>query len=119
MSFVTEIALHGDIVLCKCPTPSVIIAVLAGESWCDDGSASEGVFYPLDASAIAGAELWAHHHTHDQHFQILDDSTGEPIANRRYRLRCAAGMLEGYTDANGLTERVSGHEAESVTIEIY
>jgi hypothetical protein len=42
MEFIAEVALDGDIVLCKCDQPPKIVAVLSGESWCDDGSERSG-----------------------------------------------------------------------------
>ncbi|WP_419469078.1 PAAR domain-containing protein [Burkholderia pseudomultivorans] len=36
LRFQGEVALEHDIVLCGCSTPPSIVAVLAGEAWCDD-----------------------------------------------------------------------------------
>lgn len=43
IEFMGETAADGDVVLCKCPTPPRIIAVLSGESWCDDMAETMGV----------------------------------------------------------------------------
>lgn len=44
-------------------------------------------------------------------FQVLDQTTGKPIANHPYSLRTADGQtLSGQTDANGFTQ---WHEADS------
>ncbi|CAB3802034.1 hypothetical protein LMG28614_05530 [Paraburkholderia ultramafica] len=41
-----EVALDGDIVLCKCPTPPAIIATLAGGSWVEDRGRLRLAAYP-------------------------------------------------------------------------
>ncbi|KGB93522.1 MULTISPECIES: PAAR domain-containing protein [Burkholderia] len=43
LKFMGETAADGDVVLCGCPTPPRIVAVLAGESWCDDMAETSGV----------------------------------------------------------------------------
>ncbi|CAN0624341.1 protein of unknown function [Burkholderia multivorans] len=37
IKFQGEVALDDDIVLCGCSAPPRIVALLAGEAWCDDG----------------------------------------------------------------------------------
>jgi uncharacterized Zn-binding protein involved in type VI secretion len=44
---------------------------------------------------------------YDQQFQVLDEVTGEPVANRRYRLTIGGMRFEGTTDHEGKTQRVS------------
>ncbi|CAB3971078.1 hypothetical protein BCO9919_04617 [Burkholderia cenocepacia] len=41
--FMGETAADGDVVLCRCATPPHIVAVLSGNSWCDDEAETEGV----------------------------------------------------------------------------
>ncbi len=36
LKFQGEVALDRDIVLCGCPTPPSIVALLSGEAWCED-----------------------------------------------------------------------------------
>ncbi len=43
MLFMGEIALDGDLVFCRCPTPPHIRATQAGEAWYEDMAESEGV----------------------------------------------------------------------------
>lgn len=44
---------------------------------------------------------------HDQQVRIVDLSTGEPLANHRYRATMEDGQItEGQTDANGLTQKL-------------
>ncbi|WP_429501205.1 PAAR domain-containing protein (plasmid) [Robbsia andropogonis] len=42
ISTMGEAALDGDIVLCKCARPPQILAMLSGESWCDDMVEEQG-----------------------------------------------------------------------------
>lgn len=44
---------------------------------------------------------------YDQEFQVLDEATGEPMANRRYTLTIGGLRFEGTTDHEGKTQRVS------------
>ncbi len=44
---------------------------------------------------------------YDQQFQVLDEVTGEPAANRRYTLTIGGMRFEGTTDHEGKTQRVS------------
>lgn len=54
MNFMGEVALDGDIVLCKCPTPQRIVATLAGNDRYDDGAESAAaVSLASGATAIA------------------------------------------------------------------
>jgi type VI secretion system secreted protein VgrG len=43
--------------------------------------------------------------SHDQHVQVTDLNTGEPMANQRFRAKLEDGQeIEGTTDAQGLTQ---------------
>ncbi|AXK61216.1 PAAR domain-containing protein [Burkholderia sp. IDO3] len=42
IEFMGETAADGDIVLCRCATPPRIVALLSGNSWCDDEAETEG-----------------------------------------------------------------------------
>lgn len=53
-------------------------------------------------------------HVFDRRFQIIDDETGKPAANRPYKLASAVHTLEGRTDSNGLTENVYANSAAVV-----
>ncbi|MGQ5522931.1 PAAR domain-containing protein [Chitinimonas sp. PSY-7] len=55
----------------------------------------------------------------DQHFQLLDELTGEVLANRFYRIHTPSGIIEGRTGADGLTKKVASKHADKVEIEIY
>ncbi|MBN3828017.1 PAAR domain-containing protein [Burkholderia sp. Ac-20384] len=38
IEFMGEVAVDGDVVLCKCPTPPRIVAMLASDAWCGDSA---------------------------------------------------------------------------------
>lgn len=53
----------------------------------------------------------------DEHFVILDATTGAPLAGQGYRLETESGKIfMGMTGANGETERITSSQAESVTL---
>jgi uncharacterized Zn-binding protein involved in type VI secretion len=50
-------------------------------------------------------------------FRAVDESTGNPIAGLPYRIELSDGRtLHGKTDADGYTERVSHHEALTMSL---
>ncbi|WP_288393344.1 PAAR domain-containing protein [uncultured Herbaspirillum sp.] len=55
---------------------------------------------------------------YDQHFLVTDDVTGTPLAGRRYRMVFNGKTIEGQTDADGRTQRVSSDDPAEVTIEV-
>lgn len=49
-------------------------------------------------------------------FQVLDDSTGQPIPNHPYTVTSTTGQtINGHTDANGYTSWLEDHTASSLT----
>lgn len=51
-------------------------------------------------------------------FQVLDDTTRQPVAGHPYTVRSADGrVLQGTTDANGFTEWLDGHDTSSLTFD--
>jgi type VI secretion system secreted protein VgrG len=56
-------------------------------------------------SQLAALNLPRSAMAHDQHVRIVDLSTGEPMANQRFRAKLEDGKeIEGTTDAQGLTQ---------------
>ncbi|WP_395403489.1 PAAR domain-containing protein [Pseudoduganella sp. UC29_106] len=50
-------------------------------------------------------------------FRAVDESTGEPVAGLPYRIELSDGrILRGVTDAGGYTQRVSHHEALTMSL---
>ncbi|MFT3847276.1 MAG: PAAR domain-containing protein [Propionivibrio sp.] len=56
---------------------------------------------------------------YDQHFLLTDEVTGETLTNRFYRMIWNGNTVEGYTNNEGLTQRVEAESALEVKIEIY
>ena len=55
---------------------------------------------------------------YDQHFLLLDEQTGNPLPNRYYRMTFKGKVIEGKSDADGKTERVSADDPAEVSIEV-
>jgi len=54
--------------------------------------------------------------THRGRFQVLDDDTGQPIANHPYTVTSGNGQtITGHTDENGFTDWVETSRAASLT----
>jgi uncharacterized Zn-binding protein involved in type VI secretion len=50
-------------------------------------------------------------------FRAVDETTGQPVPGMPYRLDLPDGRtLRGMTDADGYTERVSGHDPATITL---
>jgi len=116
MQFMGEIALDGDIVLCRCSKPPRIAAALAGEKWYDDMGGGDG-----GSAAVSPAQgiFAASNPRYDQQVQLVDEESGEPLAHVRYRLTGEAGTFDGRTDDHGMTERVASDKASPMTLEIF
>jgi uncharacterized Zn-binding protein involved in type VI secretion len=55
---------------------------------------------------------------YDQHFILTDEQTGKPLPNRYYRMNFNGEVIEGKSDANGKTQKVTASDPAEVTIEI-
>lgn len=71
------------------------------------------------AGAGAGAGGASALHTYDQCFHLIDESTGQPIANRCYRITVNGRIYEGRTDSDGRTTRVGSDAAHTARIEVF
>lgn len=104
-----EPALEGDICVCKCDPPPVMIASQSTmyESFESHQLSSMGF-------GSSGQPLEHEAKTHDQHFRIIN-SDGEPVEGLPYLLKSADGKtVQGTTLANGKTELVSANDAHEV-----
>ncbi|WP_144108119.1 PAAR domain-containing protein [Paraburkholderia sp. BCC1886] len=55
---------------------------------------------------------------HRGRFQVLDDTTGQPIPNHSYTITSSTGQtVQGTTDANGYTSWLESHESSSLTFD--
>jgi uncharacterized protein (DUF2345 family) len=58
--------------------------------------------------------------SHDQFFLLTDDYTGKPLADVPYEIVTAEGdKIEGRTDAQGRTKKISDDAASSATLYVY
>lgn len=119
LDFLSETAVDGDIVLCKCPTPPRIVATLAGESWCDDMAETLGVVSPVTAAGngvvTAGAGIASE----------AKDTFGEQVrATERgasegypYFIETSDGQtFSGRLDESGHLPRVYTYNADDYTV---
>lgn len=116
-------------VACGC---SVISSCRDFFAWVDEGGAGK-VATALSEVAEGGARVVsaaatgplrasndAANHAYDRTFVITNDKTGMPLPNTRYRLTLENGqVVEGETDEQGMTERVSASERQNVKIEVF
>ena len=71
---------------------------------------------PKDGSAGAPA-LPKAKEIYNEAFVVLNEETGEPMPNVRYRLEGANGLnVEGITDAEGRVQRVFSAKAEQLRL---
>ncbi|TFW29612.1 PAAR domain-containing protein [Massilia horti] len=55
---------------------------------------------------------------YDHQFLLTDESTGNPLPNRYYRMTLNGKVTEGKSDAHGKTEKVTSDDPAEVTVEI-
>lgn len=106
LKFQGEVALDHDIVVCDCSTPPSIIALLAGEAWCDDGLKGFGevVSNRTTTGGIASVKKGAFDEQVEAKISsgITDDLQGYP-----YYIETADGRIHsGFLDASGELPRV-------------
>ena len=126
LNFMGETAADGDIVFCRCPTPPKIVAVLSGESWCDDDIETKGACDALARGAIDAAAFAspigdvttsADNAFNDRY--VLRDQRGEPLGGAAYAMERANGEFEyGVTDQQGHTHLLSSTAAKE-NINVY
>lgn len=118
-----NVALEGHKCSCGCSLISTLPNV--GRSYEAAGEAGVGSVPETGAPAnsMRYGEQTAHRAAdedgYDQHFLLTDEVTGEPLANRFYRMIWDGKTIEDYTDSEGLTQRVTAESALEVKIEIY
>jgi len=114
MEFMGEVALDGDEVLCKCPTPQHIVAALAGDAWYEDMGGGERPSHaastggPHAAAASTGASA-----SHDeQTYLVSPHLEGVP-----YYIETSDGRtFSGSAPADGALPRVVTQGEEEYTV---
>ncbi len=113
------VARHGD--KCACGATLISSQVVSGIGEGSAGSASlasrQAVAAAQTVSALQPAS-GSHGHDFDQQFHLVDEGYGSPIKGQKYRITWPDGTMEGVSDAEGLTQRVSWHEPADVKIEL-
>ncbi|WP_211455449.1 PAAR domain-containing protein [Collimonas antrihumi] len=118
-----QIALSGDICICKCPRHPVFLVgrrnygmtVDTTAAWCLHLGETIGLT-TTDAGLSPNED---HAMKFDQFFQLIDEKTGEILKNRFYKIHCPSGVIAGYTDTSGFTKKITSNEAEEIKIEIF
>lgn len=114
MHFMGEVALDGDEVLCRCPTPQRIVAVLAGNAWYEDMGSGERASHVSGASlAHAAAAAMVASTAHDEQTHIVSPHLeGVP-----YYIETSDGrVFSGCIPANGVLPRVVTQGEEAYTV---
>lgn len=120
------VARHGD----KCACGAVLISSQVVSSIGSGGGSGSSATPSSSSSSTQTAEAASgtndgtssssaqENHDFDQHFHLVDETTGKPLAGHKYRITWPGGVVSGVTDGNGFTQRVSSHQADEVTIEL-
>ncbi|WP_366941985.1 PAAR domain-containing protein [Cupriavidus basilensis] len=116
MQFMGEIALDGDIVLCQCPTPPRIVALVAGENWFEDMGARDGAD-ELPGSGHAGFTATRGPVSESFDELVIAVSASGPIADYPYFVETTDGRgLFGHTDAQGRLPRIATTDSGLLTV---
>ncbi|MHA7680069.1 PAAR domain-containing protein [Cupriavidus sp. PET2-C1] len=116
MQFMGEIALDSDVVLCQCPTPPRIVALVAGEKWFEDMGARD------EASGLLGSGNAGFTTTGAPVPESFDElvialSPSGPIADYPYFVETSDGRgLFGHTDEQGRLPRIATMTTGSLTV---
>lgn len=117
------VALENDICICGCtPHPRLIANQTLRSQVIDSATATTGA---ADAGANGDALTAAvgnlpDSDSFDLDFLITNEITGKPATDQPYVLELVSGVrLEGRTDQNGKTKKISAKQAEHVTLQVY
>ena len=112
MNFMGEVALDGDVVLCKCARPQRIVATLAGDAYFDDMGGGEESAESRDSGPAAFAEQGE-----DFDELVVAHTSEGPIADYPYFVETSDGRsLFGHTDEQGRLPRIATMAAGSLTV---
>ncbi|SDC23299.1 PAAR domain-containing protein [Paraburkholderia lycopersici] len=106
-----EVALDGDIVLCKCPAPPRIVAKLSGESWCEDDTQGLGT---VASSRTVGGVASVLVGPFDEQVKATGRGASDSYP---YYIETADGRIEsGRLGASGVLPRIHTDNADTYTI---
>lgn len=104
---------HGHITTNGCPLESTLNDI---HGWLNESGSAIPIRFAKDAE---GEWVGKHNEGYDQIFHLTDDVTGEPLANRHYRMTFNGEVIEGKTDNEGRTSKVIADDPGEVQIEIF
>ncbi|MEW6759298.1 MAG: PAAR domain-containing protein [Pseudomonadota bacterium] len=109
-----QVALSGDLCICKCSQPPRLIEsqtcsgqYIDGDWHAGRAAAAETAAKRNETRACAGVDADA------VPLLLLDPNTEEPYRNRPYRLELKGGIIEGMTDLDGATRPLTAQERAS------
>lgn len=108
-------ALSGDINVCGCNPPPIFYAE-RGMSMSFTSEQAVALTGPTSGPGTSNAQNVAY----DQRFRITNPRTGQPLRDMPYRIVTEDGdEIDGQTDAQGYTQRVSSAQAITATVHIF
>ncbi|WP_342356562.1 PAAR domain-containing protein [Burkholderia puraquae] len=112
IKFRGEVALDNDVVMCNCATPPHIVALLAGEAWCNDGI--KGLGEVVSSRTLTGEIVSVRKGTFDERVR----ATKEVTEGLPYYIETDDGRMHfGRLDASGKLPRIhTGDEASDYTV---
>jgi hypothetical protein len=109
-------ALSGDVNICACDPAPVFYPSRERHMTMSFTADEVRALMAGDGAAIG---RMAERNEYDQHFRLLDQRTREPMPGVAYRIATDDGeVIEGLTDSQGHTRRVSGNSSLPVTIHV-
>jgi uncharacterized Zn-binding protein involved in type VI secretion len=117
-------ARQGD----KCACGAILLASQAVSTTSDGGTANPQAASDAQKAKAASAGVFTHYasavddndagHSHDIHFLVTDEATGNPLVKTSYRLTLEDGTsVTGRTDGQGLTKKISSNTQQIARIE--
>ncbi|WP_322026545.1 PAAR domain-containing protein [Burkholderia sp. BCC1977] len=112
IKFHGEVALDSDVVLCGCATPPHIVALLAGEAWCNDRIKDLGEV--VSSRTLAGGIASIRKGIFDERVR----ATKEVTEGLPYYIETSDGRMHfGRLDSSGKLPRIdTGDEASDYTV---
>ena len=110
-----QLALSGDLCICKCTPPPRLIEnqTYACQQFDGDWHAGKAGAAGAAAAKLNEAGSGAATESDGVALVLLDPDTDEPYRHRRYRLQLQDSVIEGTTDRNGATRPLTAQEHAS------
>jgi len=117
----SPVARHGDKTACGAILISsqMLTYVDEGSDGGREGAGAGAASATVARQAVPSKTEGSEAEGFDQQFLLTDEVTGEPLANRFYRLTWNGKTIDGNADDEGLTKRVEADAAVEVRIEIF